>query len=345
MHHIPALVSRITKLSNYKNLESDMSKRKVIVTRKWPAEVEAKLMEQYDVQLNEQDTPLSQEELKAAMRTADAVLPTVTDSFTADVLDVDPLKAKILGNFGVGFDHIDIEIAKTRGITVTNTPEVLTDCTADIALTLMLMASRRAGEGERLVRDSRWTGWRPTFQLSTKFTGKTLGLVGMGRIGFAVAQRAHFGFGLNILFSDPKPPPAAVTKPLRAKHCEFHEVLRNADIVSLHCPGGSETHHLIDSDAFTEMKSGAILVNTARGDIVDSDALIAALRKGEIAAAGLDVYENEPSLNADFLRLENVVLLPHIGSGSRETRISMGYRVLENLQSFFAGDKPQDKVA
>jgi lactate dehydrogenase-like 2-hydroxyacid dehydrogenase len=227
---------------------------------------------------------------------------------------------------------------------VTNTPEVLTNCTADIALTLMLMASRRAGEGERLVRSNGWTGWRPTFLLGTKFTGKTLGLIGMGRIGRAVAERAHFGFGLNIIFSDPEPPPAAVTDPFCAEQCSFDEVLRRADIVSLHCPGGESTYHLIDADELKLMKSRAILVNTARGDVVNDVSLVAALRDGDIAAAGLDVFENEPALNKALFDLENVVLLPHLGSGSRETRISMGKRVLQNLDAYFAGNTPSDKL-
>ena len=321
-----------------------MSKRKVIVTRKWPDEVESRLVENYDVQLNEQDKPLSHEDLKAAICSSDAVLPTVTDSINADILNVDPLRAKFLGNFGAGFDHIDLSVARARGITVTNTPEVLTDCTADIALTLMLMACRRAGEGERHVRNNSWAGWRPTFQLSTKFTGKTLGLIGMGRIGVAVAERAHFGFGLKIIFSDPKPPPEVITKRLGAKQCALHDVLKQADIVSVHCPGGSNTYHLIDTDELKQMKPEAVMVNTARGDVINNVALIAALRDGEIAAAGLDVYENEPALNQALLELENVVLLPHIGSGSLETRIAMGNRVLQNLDAFFAGDTPHDKV-
>lgn len=180
-----------------------MSDRKVVVTRKWPDEVEAALMAKYDVQLNEQDRPMGAEDLRVALRSADALLATATDSITSDVLDVEPLRAKFLGNLGVGFEHIDIAAARARGITVTNTPAVLTDCTADLALTLMLMAARRTGEGERLVRGKSWTGWCPTQLLGTRFTDKTLGLIGMGRIGCAVAERAHFGFGARIIFSDP----------------------------------------------------------------------------------------------------------------------------------------------
>ena len=321
-----------------------MSERKVVVTRKWPDEVEAELTAKYDVQLNEQDSPMSADDLRMALRSADAVLPTVTDSITCDVLDVEPLRAKFLGNLGVGFEHIDIAAARARGITVTNTPDVLTECTADLALTLMLMVARRAGEGERLLRGKSWTGWRPTFLLSTKFTGKTLGLIGMGRIGCAVAERAHFGFGLKIIFYDPHPPPAAVTTPLGAERCSLQDVLIHSDFVSLHCPGGKSTYHLIDAGELKQMKAEAILVNTARGDVVNNDALIAALRNRDITAAGLDVYEDEPALNDDFLGLDNVVLLPHLGSGTRETRIAMGNRVLQNLDAYFAGKTPDDKL-
>jgi lactate dehydrogenase-like 2-hydroxyacid dehydrogenase len=321
-----------------------MAKPKVIVTRKWPAEVESVLKANYDVQLNEQDIVMTTEQLQDALRTADALLPTVTDPITADVLSAEPLRAKFIGNFGVGYDNIDIDAAKARGITVTNTPEVLTDCTADLAMTLLLSAARRAGEGERHVRSKSWTGWRPTHMIGAKVTGQTLGLIGMGRIACAVAERAHFGFGMNILFSDPYPPPPEVTARLNAKACTTEEVLRDSDFVSLHCPGGDETYHLIDTAELKLMKPGAILVNSARGEVVNNEALISALRGGEIAAAGLDVFEGEPHINDGFLSLENVVLLPHLGSATRLTRVAMGNRVLENLQAYFAGKTPRDNL-
>lgn len=314
------------------------------MTRKWPAEVEAALKSRYDVQLNEDDIALTPDELQDALRSADAVLPTVTDPVTAEVLSAEPLRAKFVGNFGVGYNNIDIGAAKARGITVTNTPEVLTDCTADLAMTLLLSAARRAGEGERHVRSKSWTGWRPTHMIGAKVTGQTLGLIGMGRIACAVAERAHFGFGMNIIFSDPYPPPADVISRLNAKECSTDEVLQNADFVSLHCPGGQETYHLIDSAQLKMMKPGAILVNSARGDVVNSESLIAALRDGEIAAAGLDVFEGEPQVNDGFLDLENVVLLPHLGSATRGTRVAMGNRVLANLDAYFAGQTPRDTV-
>ena len=321
-----------------------MARPRVIVTRKWPAEVESVLEANYDVQLNEQDVAMTVEQLQDALRTADALLPTVTDSITADVLSAEPLRAKFIGNFGVGYNNIDIEAAEARGIVVTNTPEVLTDCTADLAMTLLLSAARRAGEGERHVRNKRWTGWRPTHMIGAKVTGQTLGLIGMGRIACAVAERAHLGFGMNILFSDPYPPPPDVTARLNAKECTTEELLRESDFVSLHCPGGEETYHLIDTRELQLMKPGAILINSARGDVVNSEALIDALRNGEIAASGLDVFEGEPQINDGFLDLENVVLLPHLGSATRRTRVAMGNRVLENLQAYLAGKTPRDKV-
>lgn len=322
-----------------------MSKPKVIVTRRWPAAAEARLRELFDVELNETDTPMNQEQLKEALRRADAVLPTVTDAINADVLAVEPLHAKILGNFGVGFNHIDIAAAKARGIAVTNTPDVLTDCTADIAMTLMLMVARRAGEGERQVRAGQWTGWRPTHMLGTKVTGKTLGLIGFGRIARAMAKKAHHGFDMPIIFFDPFPPPEEVCKSLAARPCaSIEEVLQKADFVALHCPGSKENYHLIDAARLAMMKPSAYLINSARGDVVDNRALIEGLKNKTIAGAGLDVYEGEPNLDPDFLELENAVLLPHLGSATEETRVAMGMRVIENISAFFAGARPRDLV-
>lgn len=324
--------------------EGQVAKPKVIVTRKWPTEVEAALTANYDVALNEQDRPLSTDELREALCSADAMLLTVTDRITAEILGVEPLRAKFLGSFGVGFEHIDIAAANARGITVTNTPDVLTQCTADLALTLLLMASRRAGEGERLVRRGDWAGWCPTQLMGVKVTGKTLGLIGMGRIARAVAERAHLGFGLKIIFCDPYSPPVEITTKLSAEQCSLQDVLANSDFVSMHCPGGKSTYHLIGAHELKQMKPGAILINTARGEVVNNRALLDALRNGDIAAAGLDVHEGEPLLDKDFFALENVVLLPHLGSATRETRIAMGNRVLQNLDAFFAGNRPHDKL-
>ncbi|MBA3493577.1 MAG: D-glycerate dehydrogenase [Gammaproteobacteria bacterium] len=322
-----------------------MSKLRVIVTRRWPSEVEARLKALYDVKLNADDRPMTAAELQDALRGADALLPTVSDKITTEVLSAEPLKTKILGNFGVGFNHIDIEAAKKRGLVVTNTPEVLTDCTADLAMTLLLMIARRAGEGERHVRTKAWTGWRPTHMIASKITGKTLGLVGFGRIARAVAARAHHGFGMKVLFHDPYPPPQEAAEAVKATQCDtLEEVLEQADFVSLHCPGGQETRHLMNAERLKRMKPTAFLINTARGDVVDEPALAAALKSGTIAGAGLDVYESEPRVGDDLLTLDNAVLLPHLGSATRDTRIAMGMRVLENVETFFAGKPPRDRV-
>lgn len=322
-----------------------MSKLKVIVSRAWPADVEATLKEKYDVQLNETDVAMSKDEMKQALGNCDAFLPTVTDPVDAEVLSAEPLRARFIGNFGVGFNHIDLDAAKARGLTVTNTPEVLTDCTADIAMTLLLTAARRTSEGERHLRANAWTGWRPTHLLATKVTGKTLGMIGMGRIAQAMARRAHHGFGMKIIFVDPYPPSDEVIQQFNATQCEsIDEVLANSDFVSIHCPGGKETYHLLNKENLSKMKSSAFLINSARGDVVDNDALIEALKNGTIAGAGLDVFEGEPNLDKRFLELENAVLLPHLGSASTETRIAMGNRVLENLAAFEAGDTPRDKL-
>jgi lactate dehydrogenase-like 2-hydroxyacid dehydrogenase len=322
-----------------------MRNPKVLVTRRWPAEVEAELARLYEVQFNEDDHPMTTDELKDALRNFDAVLPTVTDPITAEVLGVEDKRTKILGNFGVGFNHINIAAAQEQRIVVTNTPDVLTDCTADIAMMLLLMSARRAAEGDRHVRSQEWTGWRPTHMLGQKVTGKTLGLIGFGRIAQAVAKKAHHGFGMKILFNDPCPPPQESIDAVQATRCEtIEELLAEAHFVSLHCPGRESTRHLINEARLKVMRPTAHLINTARGDVVDSAALIKALTEGWIAGAGLDVYEGEPYLNKGFLELENVALLPHLGSATVETRQAMGFRVLENIKAFFAGEEPRDRV-
>ena len=322
-----------------------MSKPKVIVTRKWPAEVEAELKALYDVQLNESDIPLTAEELKLALQTADAVLPTVTDALTADVLNVENKRAKIIGNFGVGYNNIDINTAKAQGLIVTNTPHVLTDCTADIAMLLLLMSARRASEGERLILQQKWLGWKPIQLVGQKVTGKTLGLIGFGRIAQAMARKAHHGFGMKIIFFSPSQPDQTIMDSLQATRCKtVEEVLSEAHFISLHCPGGEATRHLINEKRLKLMRPSAHLINTARGDVVDSNALIKALKEGWIAGAGLDVYEGEPHLNPEFLELDNVSLLPHLGSATEETRVAMGNRVLANIAAFFAGNEPEDRV-
>ncbi len=322
-----------------------MSKPKVIVTRKWPAEVEAELKALYDVQLNESDIPLTADELKLALQTADALLPTVTDALTADVLDVENKRVKIIGNLGVGYNNIDIKAAQSQGIVVTNTPHVLTDCTADIAMLLLLMSARRASEGERLILQQKWLGWKPTQLVGQKVTGKTLGLIGFGRIAQAMARKAHHGFGMKIIFFSPSQPDQAIVDNLQAERCaSIEDLLSEAHFVSLHCPGGEATKHLINEDRLKLMLPSAHLINTARGDVVDSKALIKALKEGWIAGAGLDVYEGEPNLNPEFLSLNNVSLLPHLGSATQETRLAMGNRVLANIAAFFADEEPEDRI-
>jgi len=308
--------------------------------------VEEQLAREFDAQLNRDDHAFTAGELQDALRTADAVLPTVTDKLTADVLSAEPLRARILANYGVGFNHIDLGAAKGRGLVVTNTPDVLTDDTADDAILLMLMVARRAGEGERHVRSRAWTGWRPTHMVGTKVSGKTLGMVGMGRIARAAARRARLGFGMRVVFHDPyAPPPELVAELGLESRSSVDDVVREADFLSLHCPATPETRHLMDARRFALMQPTAFLINTARGDVVDEAALIAALRAGTIAGAALDVYEREPVVSPELLTMENVVLLPHLGSATRETRVAMGVRTLDNLRAFFSGATPRDRVA
>ena len=320
----------------------------VVVTRRWPEVVEQELKTMCDdVCLNEDDRPMSKDELKAALASAECVLPTVTDPIDAEILGIDDMACRFLGNFGVGFNHIDLEAAKKANVAVSNTPEVLTDCTADIAMVLMLMVARRTGEGERHLRAGAWSGWRPTHMMGTKVTGKTLGLVGFGRIAQAVAKKAHHGFGMNITFSDPAMDhiPQEAIDAVSATPCDsLEELMSSADFISLHCPGGKATYHLINIKRLSLMKPSAFIINTARGDVIDNQALITALKEKTIAGAGLDVYEGEPELDSGFLGLENIVLLPHLGSASLETRIAMGRRVLQNLKAYLAGEPLPDKV-
>jgi lactate dehydrogenase-like 2-hydroxyacid dehydrogenase len=317
----------------------------VVVTRRLPGVVEEELSRDFDARLNRDDRPLGPAGLQDALRSADAVLCTVTDRITADVLSVEPLRARMLANFGVGYNHIDTSAAKSRGLAVSNTPDVLTEATADVAMTLLLMVSRRAGEGERHVRTGAWTGWRPTHMLGTQVSGKTLGLVGMGRIARAVSRRAHHGFGMRVIFHDPYPPSAPEAAALGAEPRErLEEVLEESDFVSLHCPATPDTRHLMNRERLARMRRSAFLINTARGDIVDETALVEALADGTIAGAGLDVYEREPEVSAELLAMENVVLLPHLGSATQETRVAMGQRAVENLRLFFTGAPLRDPV-
>lgn len=317
----------------------------VTVTRRLPEEVEAMLAERFEARLNRDDIPLDADGWRAALSGSDAVLCTVRDVVDAAVLAVEPLRATLLANFGVGYDHIDLAAARARGIAVTNTPGVLTEDTADLALALMLMACRRLGEGERELRAGRWTGWRPTHHLGTRLAGKTLGIVGMGRIGLAVARRAVHGFGMRLLYTSRSPLPAGEAAALDAVRVELEELLAGSDVVSLHLPSDETTRNLIDGRRLALMPPHAILVNTSRGDIVDEAALAEALREGRLAGAGLDVYAREPRVDPGLLALPNVVLLPHLGSATIESRTAMGVRAFENLVAWAEGRELPDRVA
>ena len=318
---------------------------RVLVTRRWPAEVERALQDRFEVVLNGTDQPLSQAELAQAMGEFDVLCPTVSDRIDAEVIRGGK-RVRLIANYGVGFDHIDLTAAKSKGIAVTNTPGVLTDATADIAMTLLLMTARRAGEGERELRAGGWTGWRPTHLIGSALKGKVLGLVGMGRIAVATARRAKHGFGMRIAYFGRRECDPAVAAELGAEFFgDLHQLLAVSDFVSLHVPGGAETANLIDARALAAMKPGGYLINTARGGIVDHDALVAALTNGRLAGAGLDVYPHEPQVPEPLLALENVVLLPHLGSANAETRIAMGMKALANVEAFTRGEPLPDGVA
>ena len=320
-------------------------KFKVLVTRKWPKSVEDKLKKTFDVKLNESDVPLTQEELKEAIDNYDALLPTVTDSINDFIISSENRRAKIIGNFGVGFNNIDIESAKKNKVVVTNTPEVLTDCTADIAMLLLLGVARRGSEGEYHVRKKEWEGWRPTHMMGTKVTGKTLGLIGMGRIAQAVALKAHFGFQMKIIFFDPYFKNDHIIEKFNAESCDsLKSLLEKSDFVSLHCPSTKETKGLINYDSLSKMKENSYLINTARGDIVVEEDLVKALKSKIIKGAGLDVFEAEPKVNSELLNFKNVFLLPHLGSATEETREAMGMRVFSNVVDFLNGKEPEDRV-
>jgi lactate dehydrogenase-like 2-hydroxyacid dehydrogenase len=323
-----------------------MPRPKILLTRRWPSAVETVLSERFDATFNLEDLPMSTDAIADALRAYDAVLPTVSDKLPASVFAGGAIRTRILGNFGVGYNHIDIAAAKAQGIAVTNTPGVLTDCTADIAMLLLLSVARRGGEGERQIRAGEWKGWCPTHMIGTKVSGKTVGIIGFGRIGKAFAQRCHFGFGMDVVFYNRSTvDPAEAARYGARQLSTVEDVLTAADFVSLHCPGGAENRHLMNTARFSAMKPGAYLINTARGDVVDEAALIAALERGVIRGAGLDVYEAEPHVPDRLRALENVVLLPHLGSATEETRNAMGMKVVDNITAFFDGREPPDRVA
>lgn len=310
---------------------------KLLITRSMPETVVRRAMERFDVTWRNRPVPMGPADLKAALSTYDAVLPTLGDMFAAEVFggpafETGTPRARILANFGVGYNHIDVAAARAAGVAVTNTPGAVTDATADIALTLILMTARRAGEGERLVRRGDWTGWHPTQMLGLHVTGKRLGVIGMGRIGQAIARRCHFGFGMEVVFHNRSP----VDPGLPARQVDLAEALA-ADVVVVAVPGGPATRHLIGAEAFAQMAPHAILINIARGDVVEEAALVAALKAGQIAGAGLDVYEFEPKVSPELLAMENVTLLPHLGTAALEVREAMGMMAVDNLFAWAEG--------
>ena len=318
---------------------------RILLTRRWPEAAERRMAELGEVTLNTADRPMTVAELREALADYDVVCPTVTDSLPAEAWPESP-RVRALCNYGVGVNHIDLEAAKARGVVVTNTPDVLTEATAEIALTLLLMVARRAGEGEREVRAGAWTGWRPTHLQGQLMAGKTVGVVGFGRIGQSFAKKAHFGLGMKVLYNARNRASAEVEAQTGAVYeASLDELIETSDAVSLHCPGGAATHHLIDAVRLARMKSTTILVNTARGTVVDEAALVDALKAGSIFGAGLDVFEAEPEVHPGLLALDNAVLLPHLGSATVETRVEMGMRVAANLEAFLKGEAPGDRVA
>lgn len=313
----------------------------ILVTRTLPPAVEDRLAVMGQI-LRPDGTDAAA--LASAATHADILLPTITDRIDASIL-VPSGRLRLVANFGAGVEHVDLEAARAAGIPVTNTPDALTEATAEIALMLMLMAARRAGEGERLVRAGAWSGWAPTALMGQTLAGKVLGLVGFGRIARATARRAR-AFGMEIAWFGRTPPPAEVAADLGARRVEsLVDLAAQADVLSLHLPGGPDTHHLVNAGLLAAMKPTAILINTARGSVVDENALAQALRSGRIAAAGLDVYEREPEVHPALLACENAVLLPHLGSATLETRTAMGLQALDNIAAFLAGDPLPNRVA
>ena len=323
-----------------------MAKKKplVIVTRKLPEVIEARMMELFDAQLNYDDEPMSQADLIAAVKAANVLVPTVTDRIDAALLAHADSKLRLIANFGTGVDHIDLAAARKREITVTNTPGVLTEDTADMTMALILAVPRRLAEGERLMRGGGWTGWGPTMMLGHRISGKRLGIIGMGRIGTAVARRAR-GFGLSIHYHNRRRVPAELENELEATYWEsLDQMLARMDIISVNCPHTPATYHLLAARRLKLLQSHAYIVNTSRGEVIDEVALTRMLRDGDLAGAGLDVFEHAPAVNHKLLELDNVVLLPHMGSATIEGRIDMGEKVVINIQSFVDGHSPPDRV-
>jgi lactate dehydrogenase-like 2-hydroxyacid dehydrogenase len=320
-----------------------MSKKAVVlVTRKLPQAVEQRLARDYDARFNADDRVHSSDELVELANDADAIIPCHTEKLSAEVIARLPASVRAICSFSVGYDHIDLNAAKARGIFVTNTPEVLSDATAEIAVLLMLGAARRVYEGERQIRTDTWADWSATYQLGIQVTGKRLGILGMGRVGQIMARRAR-GFDMQIHYYN-RHRLAAEVEQGAVYHQAVEDLLPHCDVLSIHCPATPQTHHLLNAERIALLPDEAIVVNTARGAVVDDDALIAALRSGKLFAAGLDVFNNEPNIDPRYKELENTFLLPHIGSATRETRDAMGFRALDNLDAIIAGTEPRDRL-
>jgi lactate dehydrogenase-like 2-hydroxyacid dehydrogenase len=324
-------------------MERMTTKPTVFVTRKLPVAVEDRLQRDFQARLNPDDRLYTQDELIERARGVQAILPCHTEHLSADVLQRLPAEVRIIANFSVGYDHVDLEAARAKGIVVTNTPDVLSDATAELTMMLMIGAARRAGEGERLVREKLWKDWSPAFMVGTQVTGKRLGILGMGRVGRVVARRAR-GFEMRIHYHDIRPLTGA-DEGEGVFHETVEDMLPHCDFLSLHCNVTPATRGLMNAKRFALLPDGAILVNAARGALVDDDALVDALTSGKLRAAGIDAYNNEPNVDSRLTTLTNTFLMPHIGSATRETRDAMGFRALDNLDAFFAGREPHDRVA
>ena len=320
-----------------------MSKPVLVITRRLPEAVEARASRNYEVRLNHSDTPVTGADVLARADGAAAILCCPAETLDAGVIAALPDSVRVIGTFSVGFDHVDVQAARKRGIHVVHTPDVLSVATAECAMLLILAAARRAGEGERLVRSGTWTGWAPTQLMGTQVSGRRLGIFGMGRIGRELARMAR-GFGMAVHYRD-----QVRVSPEQEQGAAFHDsdesLLAVSDVLSLHAPGGAGTYHWLNRERIALLPRGAVVANAARGTLIDDEALIEALRSGQVAAAGLDVYEGEPQLNPGYAALENVVLLPHLGSATRETRDAMGMLVLDGIDAAIAGQVPRNVVA
>ncbi len=316
----------------------------VVVTRKLPEPIETRLMELFDARLNVDDRAMTRAALADAMRLADVLVPTVTDRLDAELLrDAGP-RLRLIASFGAGVDHVDLQAARGRGITVTNTPGVLTEDAADMTMALLLAVPRRLAEGERLARSGEWRGWSPTSMLGRRIGGKRLGVIGMGRIGTAVARRAR-AFGLSIHYHNRRRAPEPVERELEATYWEsLDQMLAHMDMISVNCPHTPATYHLLSARRLKLLRPHAYVVNTARGEVIDERALTQMLASGQLAGAGLDVFEHEPAITPKLRELENVILLPHMSSATLEGRVAMGERVLINIKTFVDGHKPPDRV-